>query len=389
MIDIVLKHGRDRPVRMGHPWVFSGAIARCEGGAQLGAPCVVRAAGGEILGHGYYNEHSSIAVRMLTRGNVPFGDEELCRRLKQAIGNRTAILAGPTDACRLVNSEGDLLPGLVVDRYGEGLCIQILTAGMEGFRDTILSCLESLVSPAFIHERSDTEERGREKCPASNVLLRGTAPRDLVVREHGLRFAVDVAGGQKTGTFLDQRENRALLGTYAAGATLADCFAYSGAFSVYALAGGARRAVCIDSSAGALSRARENRKLNGFDAPDGDFVESDVFSFLREDTTPYSLIVLDPPKFAKHNRDVDKACRGYKDINLLAMRRASPGAVLFTFSCSQAVDPRLFRQVAFAAAADSGRDVQVLHVLSHPPDHPVHIAHKEGEYLKGLVVRVL
>jgi len=388
MVRITLKRGKDKPIRMGHPWVFSGAVARYDGEAEAGEPCIVLDAGGGMLGYGYCNPRSSIAVRMLTRGDVPFDEALLCRRIEAALAERRDIAGDATNAYRCINSEGDFLPGLVVDRYAEGLCMQILTAGMERYRAAISSCLLKLLAPSFIYERSDGEQRMREGLEKRKMLLSGIMPEKLIVRENGLRFAADLAEGQKTGMFLDQRENRMLVRRYAAGRRMADCFAYAGGFSVNALAAGAISAVAVDSSQRGLALARENRRLNGFGARDEDFIESDVFSFLRESSAAYSLIVIDPPKFAKHDRDVHQACRGYKDINLLAMRRCAAGGVIFTFSCSQAVDAKLFRQVVFAAAADSGRAVQVLHVLSQPPDHPANAAHKEGEYLKGLVLRV-
>jgi 23S rRNA (cytosine1962-C5)-methyltransferase len=386
---VVLKKNKDKPIRAGHPWVFSGAIARCSAGAAPGSACIVKSASGDILGHGYYNPYSSIAVRMLTKGDTAFGAEELLRRMAAAVKRREAICDDSTDCCRLINSEGDFIPGLIVDKYGAGLAMQIATAGMQRFRDDIVSALTSLCAPSFLYERGDSEIKKREKLTGNSGLVFGTVPSQHTIRENDLLFPVDIESGQKTGGFLDQRENRRLFRLYAPGAVVADCFAYTGGFSLNALAGGARKAYAIDSSASALTIARRARELNGFKASPSDFIEADVFDYLRAADNTFSLIVLDPPKFAKHSRDIDSACRGYKDINLLGIRRAAPGAILFTFSCSQAIDTKLFRQIVFAAASDSRRSVQVLHVLSQPPDHPVSIAHKEGEYLKGLVLRIV
>ncbi|MBD3392627.1 MAG: hypothetical protein GF418_11095 [Chitinivibrionales bacterium] len=389
--NVRLKRGKEKPILRGHPWVFSGAIASLDREVEPGTGCAVCDAGGTILGHGYYNPHASIAVRMLTRGNTLFTGELLRRRLEKAAASRASILADDTSACRLVNSEGDFIPGLIVDRYGDGLCIQITTAGMERWREAVLSHLDALIKPSFVYERSDAEERAREQCEPRNRCgpVQGRIPAPLHVLENGIRYLVDLAAGQKTGMFLDQRENRRLFRHYAAERVVADCFAYTGGFSLNALAGGARAVRSIDASVRALDWAKENRRLNGYAAPDADFVDADVFDFLRNCTDRYSMVVLDPPKFARSSRDVPKACRGYKDINLVSMRNMEPGGILFTFSCSQAIDTKLFRQVVFAAAADSGRDVQLLHVLSQPPDHPVNVSHREGEYLKGLVLRVL
>jgi 23S rRNA (cytosine1962-C5)-methyltransferase len=388
MVHIILKKGKEKPVLRGNPWVFSGAIASCEGIGGPGEMCTVSAADGGVIGHGYYNPHSSIAVRMLTAGAAPFDRKELHRRLTESVARRQGILDAGTNACRLVNSEGDFLPGLIIDLYGGVVCLQILTAGMERFRKDIGDIIGHIIRPSAVYERSDGGGRNREGLEKRNCLVMGTIPSPLHILENGLRFAVDLEKSQKTGLFLDQRENRQLVRRYAAGRRVADCFGYTGAFSVYALAGGALSAATIDSSAHALEQARGNVRLNGFDESRHECIEADVFSFLRQTSEPYSLIVLDPPKFAKSDRDVHRACRGYKDITLAALRLAGPDAVIFTFSCSQAIDAKLFRQVVFAASADSGRRIQLLHVLSQPPDHPVNIAHKEGEYLKGLVVRV-
>jgi 23S rRNA (cytosine1962-C5)-methyltransferase len=389
MVQIKLKKDRDRPVRMGSPWIFSGAIESASGQALPGQPCVVAANSGETLGHGYYNPDSSIAVRMCTRGNVPFDTAVLRSRIASAIKMRTGILDNATDSCRIINSEGDFVPGLVVDRFGAGLCIQILTAGMERLRQNIIETLDDILKPQFIFERSDSESRRLEGLENSAGLIKGEMPDVIMIKENGLKFKLELSTGQKTGMFLDQRENRLLVRRYSCGAKVLDCFAYTGGFSCNALAAQAVLVRLVDSSKKALDAARENLIINGFAVNDANFVEADAFKYLRECNDSFSLCIVDPPKFAKHSRDVDQACRGYKDINLLAIKRCAPSGVIFTFSCSQAVDSKLFRQVVFSAAADSRRDVQILHVLSQPPDHPVNAAHREGEYLKGLVLRVL
>ena len=397
MMNIYLKQGREKPVRNGHPWIFSGAIQRVDGRSEPGEPCRVHAAGGALLGHGYYNGNSSITVRMLTRGDLPFSPELLRTRLEHSFAARETLSgSSATDSYRLVNSEGDFLPGLIVDRYGSGLCVQILTAGMEKMRREILAALSALPlfrrqdqDPAFIFERSDTEACRREGIVPHEGLLQGLMPAELAIRENGISILVDLALGQKTGFFFDQRENRELLRRYAAGRRCLDCFAYSGGFSLNALAGGAASVIAVDSSQNAVERCGANFTLNGFTDPRTSTVCADIFDYLRNTPVESDLIVLDPPKFARHQSEVAKAARGYKDINLLAMKKMRPGGLLFTFSCSSAVDSRLFRQIVFAAASDSGRDIQLLHLLSAGPDHPVSIAHPEGEYLKGLVLRVL
>jgi 23S rRNA (cytosine1962-C5)-methyltransferase len=327
---------------------------------------------------------------MLPGGPGVLAEIDLCKSIDRAIGLRAGLLAAKnTTAVRLVNAEGDFIPGLIVDTYGCGICVQILTAGMERFRRAIFSHLEKTLSPSYVFERSDADAREREGLARRSGLVSGSLPQPLTFKENGLLFTIDLEQGQKTGFFLDQRENRRLAGEYAEGRTVCDCFTYSGAFSAYALSRGARSVDAVDLSKSSLQTAARNLELNGISPGACRFLAEDVFSYLRKAETMYDMIILDPPKFAKHPGEVPKAARGYKDINLLAMKKAAPGAVIFTFSCSGAVDPRLFRQIVFSAAADSCRQVQVLHVLSAGPDHPVNIAHPEGDYLKGLALRVL
>jgi 23S rRNA (cytosine1962-C5)-methyltransferase len=393
MLNIHLKEGRDKPVRNGHPWIFSGAVQRIEGGGASGEPCRVVGASGAILGHGYYNTKSSITVRMLTRGDTQFTAAHLRSRIDRALAARSksAGLEGPsaqTDSYRLINSEGDFLPGLIVDRYGKGLCVQILTWGMERIREDIIGALCARLAPAFIVERSDTEARLREGLEPREGCIRGSLPGELVIRENGIVIGVDLSHGQKTGYYFDQRENRLLMRDYAAKRRCLDCFSYSGAFGLNALAGGAASVTAVDSSKQAVNGAEKNFARNGYDATRANTVCADIFTYLRESGEGNDLIVLDPPTFARHPSEVAKAARGYKDVNLLAMKKVVGGGIVFTFSCSGAVDSRLFRQIVFAAASDCGRNVQLLHILTAGPDHPVNIAHPEGEYLKGLVVRV-
>jgi 23S rRNA (cytosine1962-C5)-methyltransferase len=295
-----------------------------------------------------------------------------------------------TTAYRLINSEGDFLPGLIVDYYDRSLCIQILTAGLELFRETIVNHLIKVIAPVCIYERSDNESRTREGLTSQSGLLYGALPEEIFFKENNLLFGMDLAHSQKTGFFLDQRENRRLVQNYAQNAAVCDCFAYTGGFSVYALAAGASSVHTVDNSKNAVERAKQNVRLNNLPVNDGHFIVDDIFSYLRTTQSSYDLIILDHPKFAKHPGEVQRAARGYKDINLLAIKKtASAGGIIFTFSCSNAVDIQLFRQIVFAAAADSGRSVQVVHMLSVGPDHPVNLAHREGNYLKGLVLRVL
>ena len=389
MLIIHLKKGRDKPIRAGHPWIFSGAIHMVEGEAAPGEACEVLSSTGDVIGSGYYNPASAIRVRMLCLGEKRFTTEMLLHRVDRAIEHRRALsIAADTTAYRLINSEGDFLPGLIVDKYDNGLCVQVLTAGMEKLRGPLIARLAEALSPRFIYERSDTDARAREGLALRRGIIGGVLPETVVFRENGLAFGIDIVKGQKTGFFLDQRINRMLSARFAAGAAVCDCFAYSGGFSVYALAHGARVVHAVDSSSVALETAKQNVALNNLPSEKINFLSQDVFSFLRTTEAAYDMIILDPPKFAKHPGEVPRAARGYKDINLLAFKKAAAGGIVFTFSCSNAIDSRLFRQIVFAAAADSGRLIQVMQALGAGPDHPVNIAHPEGDYLKGLALRV-
>jgi 23S rRNA (cytosine1962-C5)-methyltransferase len=319
----------------------------------------------------------------------PVCAEDIQERMQQALALRRPLLSEAVDSCRLINTEGDFLPGLIVDKYNSGLCVQITTAGMEQFRDTILTFLKQACTPGFIYELSDNEAVEREGLAARNGCIHGELPEPLLIKEHGLTFCLELGEGQKTGFFLDQRQNRLLLRNFTAGASVCDCFCYSGGFSANAWAGGAAAVHAVDSSREAVALARENMGRNGFCADEAGFFCADVFTFLRTTTSRYNVIVLDPPKFAPHAADRERAARGYKDINLLAIKNVLPGGTIFTFSCSQAIDATLFSQIVFGAAADAGRQVQVLQRLCQPSDHPFNISHREGEYLKGVVLRVI
>jgi 23S rRNA (cytosine1962-C5)-methyltransferase len=390
MLNVYLRKSRDKPVKNGHPWIFSGSIERTEGGGEPGELCRVLSANGAVLAHGYYNKKSSITVRVLTRGDTPFTKDLLRRRIERAVaGRRRLFESTDTDSFRLVNAEGDFLPGLIVEKYAAGICIQVLTAGMERMRDEILQSLSAVCNPDFIVERSDTESSGREGLLLRDGMVSGMVPQPLVIRENGIRVTVDTEGGQKTGFYFDQRENRLLARSYAAGRRCCDCFSYTGGFTANLLAAGAVSVTSVDSSKNAMDACRETVRLNGLDASRTVYLCADVFEYLRSLGEAPDLIILDPPKFAKHPGDVERASRGYKDINLVAMKKIAPGGMLFTFSCSNAIDAKLFRQIVFSAAADAGRDVQVLHTLSAGEDHPVSLGHPEGDYLKGVVLKVL
>ncbi len=394
MNDVYLKPGRDKAVRNRHPWVFSGAIARIVG-ADDGAIVAVRSASGEFLAWGYLNRRSQITIRLLSWDEQLYPDSALWqRRITAAIGRRAQLHSTPhTTAYRLIHAGADLLPGLIADRYGDFVVVQFLTLGAERWQQATLNALNDALAPRGIYERSDVGVREREGLPPRTGLLCGDAPPPLLeIAENGHRFLVDIAHGQKTGFYLDQRENRALLSRYADGREVLNAFAYTGAFSLYALSGGAIRATSLDSSAEALELARRNLALNGHPSPDQDFLVGDAFHELRryrDQGRKFDLIVLDPPRFAPTRRHVERAARAYKDINLLAFKLLRPGGMLFTFSCSGGIDTALFQKIVFAAAADAHRDVQILHYMSQGPDHPVLLSFPESAYLKGLACLVI
>jgi 23S rRNA (cytosine1962-C5)-methyltransferase len=395
MARVVLKRGREKPVLNRHPWIFSGAIQRVEGEVADGEVVVVADYRGHFLARGYLNRRSQITVRLLTwdEGEV-IGGDFWRRRLEQAFASRQALADDPsTDAYRLVNAESDLLPGLVVDRYGDYLVAQFLTLGIERWKAELVGLLADLLKPRGIYERSDVEVREKEGLAQVAGLLHGEEPPDLVeVTENSHRFLVDIKTGHKTGFYLDQRENRQKLTWYCPGQEVLNCFAYTGAFAVYAAATGAGRITNVESSAEALELARRNMAFNGFSDRGDEYVEGDVFQVLRgyrDQGRSFDLIILDPPKFAYSQHQVESACRGYKDINLLAMQIIAPGGILFTFSCSGLVSPDLFQKVLFGASVDARRDVQIIEKLSQASDHPILLTFPESEYLKGVVCRVL
>jgi 23S rRNA (cytosine1962-C5)-methyltransferase len=399
-----LHDGKNKPVRQKHPWIFSGAIRQVEGNPSPGDLVEVVDAQGAWLARGYYNSNSQIAIRLLTWNRDEVVDANFWRRrLSAAADARTGLASDTgTTAYRLVYAESDGLPGLVVDRYGEAhaagrgdwLVVQFLTSGVEMRRAEILDALEDLFAPSGIVDRSDVAVRRQEGLSPRRELCRGVEPpADLEITENGLRFHVGLLGGQKTGFYLDQRENRRIVGAHARGRRVLNAFSFTGAFGVYALAGGAIHVTNLDSSYGALKGAESALRLNGFD-PDGqaEGIAGDVFQVLRafrDEGRRFDLVILDPPKFARSKSDLAAATRGYKDINLLGFTLLAPGGLLATFSCSGAVSPDLFQKVVFGASLDAGRDAQILAKLGHGADHPILLSFPEGEYLKGLLCRVV
>ena len=391
-----LKPGKEKPVRRGHPWVFSGAIAMVDGSPAPGDVVEVRDARDGWLARGYYNPRSQIVVRLLTWvQDEPVDDAFWRRRLGEASARRAALASDPrTSAYRLIYAESDRLPGLVVDRYDDWLVVQFLTLGVETRRGSLMSALRDLFSPRGIVDRSNVAVRKQEGLPVQAGAEWGEPPPpDLVILENALRFPAELKGGQKTGFYLDQRENRRIVASHAAGRRVLNAFSFTGAFGVYALAAGAVHVTNLDSSVEALEGAEAALRLNGYD-PDtqADAVAGDVFQVLRDwrdAGRSFDLIILDPPKFARNRGDLPGALRGYKDINMQALRLLAPGGILATFSCSGLVDNDLFQKVVFGASADVGRDAQIIARLGQGPDHPILLSFPEGEYLKGLLCRSL
>jgi 23S rRNA (cytosine1962-C5)-methyltransferase len=393
MATVFLHQGKERAARQRHPWIFSGAVARVQGYVGQGDAVDVCDAGGEWLARGTWSSGSQIRARLFTwQPDEPLDVDLLRRRIERALAARAALgYAERNSACRLIYAESDGLPGLIVDRYGDFLAIQLLTQGMAARSEAIVGLLAELLRPRGIYERSDAEVREKEHLPAAEGLVWGEEPpASISVEQGGLRFLVDIRGGQKTGAYLDQAVNRLRVAAYCGGSEVLDCFAYAGGFSVAAARGGARQVVAVDSSAPALEWLRANAALNEV-GPVIEPVEGDVFKQLRQyrfEGRQFDVVILDPPKFAHAQAQLERATRGYKDINLIAMQILRPGGILATFSCSGLVSADLFQKVVFGAALDAGRDVQVVERLTQAPDHPVLLTFPEGEYLKGLICRV-
>ena len=391
---VILYSGKEKPVVNRHPWVFSGAIARILGNPEDGELVTVADAAGTPLAKGYINRRSQIVVRLLTWNvDESIGDAFWLSRLERAMASRRLLKLDQegTTAYRLVNAESDGLPGLIVDRYGPYLVVQFLTLGIERWRESILDALEKLFQPAGIYERDDVPVRLKEGLDERVGLLRGEEPpAELEITEKGRRFLVDVQRGQKTGFYMDQRENRARVARYTSGREVLNCFAYTGGFSVYA--GDAASIVNVEASADALRLCERNMALNGMGHIPTENVVGDVFQELRRYRSlgrRFDLVILDPPKFAASHAQVMAATRGYKDINMLAMQLLRPDGLLATFSCSGQVSLDLFQKVLFGASLDAGRDVQILEVLTQAPDHPILLSFPESAYLKGMICRVV
>ncbi len=386
-----LKRGKEESLDRFHPWVFSGALTEMPDDIDEGSLVAIESHDGRHIGVGHF-QIGSIAVRMLSFDNEPIDAAFYRRRLTEAFRLRQTLglRRKDNDAFRLVHGEGDFLPGLVVDIYGPTAVVQAHSPGMHFARDIIARELVALPDAGIdnVYYKSETTLPYKARLDPQNDYIIGGYQTDIAT-ENGLRFHVDWLRGQKTGFFVDQRDNRALLERYSAGRNVLNMFCYTGGFSVYAMRGGARGVTSVDSSAKAVSLTEANISLNFPGDTRHKAVAEDAFKFLDNISEgEYDLIILDPPAFAKHRSALRNALRGYQRLNARAFERIAPGGVLFTFSCSQAVSKEQFRLAVFSAAAQTGRKVRILHQLTQPADHPVNIYHPEGEYLKGLILYV-
>ncbi|KVN98557.1 23S rRNA methyltransferase [Burkholderia ubonensis] len=402
MQTVTLKPSKDKSLLRRHPWIYTNAIDRVDGKPAPGATVIVRAHDGRFLARGAYSPHSQIRVRVWSFDeNEPIDHAFFKRRVQRAVAHRNTMVSG-TGAVRLVFGEADGLPGLIVDHYVEDsgaasprgqLVCQFMAAGVEAWKDAIVAALVGATGCPNVYERSDVSIREKEGLEQTTGVLAGDPPpATLITNENGVRYHVDVPNGHKTGFYVDQRDNRALVTQYANGRDVLNCFCYTGGFSLAALKGGAARVVSIDSSGDALALAQQNVVANGFDPARASWLDADAFKTLRrlvDEGDRFDLIVLDPPKFAPTRDSVNRAARAYKDINLSGFKLLRPGGLLFTYSCSGAIDMDLFQKIVAGAAADAKVDARILKRLGAGVDHPLLSAFPEGEYLKGLLLQIV
>jgi 23S rRNA (cytosine1962-C5)-methyltransferase len=391
MHKLILRPGREKALKRRHPWIFSGAVARVEGEPASGDSVEVWSSAGEFLAVAAYSPLSQIRARVWDWHNRVIDGDFFRERITRALNQRAGLLAeSAANAVRFVHGESDGLPGIVADAYGDTVVLQLTSAGAERWREEIADALQQATGAVRVWERSDADVRELEGLAPRCGPLRGTPPpQTIVVREHGLEFQVELESGHKTGFYLDQRDNRRALRAIATGCDVLDCFAYTGGFTINALAGGARAVTAVESSGAALDLARANAELNGL--PAAEWIEGDVFQRLRQfrdQSRKFDLIVLDPPKFAPTAAHAERASRAYKDINLLAFKLLKPGGALMTFSCSGGVSADLFHKIVAGAALDAGVGARIEGWLHAAPDHPVALNFPEGEYLKGLLCRL-
>lgn len=392
---VILNEGREKSLLRHHPWIFSKAIQKADESLQMGQTVEVVNQAGEFLCYGLYSPNSQIRVRALSFAeNVKITDDLIASRVKDAISLRKNVFARGNDGVRLISSEGDLLPGLIADKYNEFIVISISSCGMERYKNIICQTLKEIFPECSIYERSDTKSRAKEGLPVRKGVVIGTEPDDTIyVREEGqVYIPVDIKNGHKTGAYLDQRLSRIKAGSLSKGASVLNCFSYTGGFGLWALKGGAKRIENVDVSEHALNAAKTGVAFNHLDPGRCKFLKKDVFAYLREQVengAKYDLVILDPPKFAESAANLKKACRGYQDINRLGLKLVAKGGHLLTFSCSGLVDPALFQKIVADAAIDAGVDGRVLGTLRQDEDHIVSLPCPETFYLKGLDIAVM
>jgi len=394
MPKVQLKVGREKSVNRGHPWIFSGSILRVDEGIVPGETVDVLDSNREVIARGAYSPNSQIRIRIWTMDpSENINADFLKSRLEQALDYRKQYLdLRKINSYRLVYGEADGLPGFIVDRYDDILVIQVTTCGAELWREKFIELLVQLVGIEKIVERSDVDVRELEGLPSRSCIVNGAVKTEPhIISENDLRYWVDVLGGQKTGFYLDQRDNRAIVRQFAYRKEVLDCFSYTGGFAISALAGGAKSVVAVESSKDNLDLARENCRLNNISPENVEWVVGDIFTYLRDlrdRNRKFDFIILDPPKFAPTSKHVQKAARGYKDINLLSLKLLRPGGMLCTFSCSGGIGKELFQKIVFGAAVDAGVRARIIKRFSQALDHPVGLNFPEGEYLKGLLLEV-
>jgi len=394
MVDVILKKGKEKAVLQRHPWLFSGAIERVKGKPANGDIVKLLNDKGDFMAYGFYNSQSRVAIRLLEWDESTNIDETwFSKKVATAVASRSNILEdGKTNTCRLIFSEADYLPGLIVDKYADYLAVQVLTSGIERNMPVIIDQLQKQLKPKGIFDKSDASSRAHEGLETTNQVLAGEHPPEIVqVLENDVIYGINIAEGQKSGFYCDQRDNRWITALHAQGKKVLDCFSYTGGFTLNALKNGALSVMSVDSSALAIDTLERNISLNKLDPSKHTAVQSDVnkqLRALREQGEKFDIVILDPPKYAPSRSALDKASRAYKDLNRLGMLLLEKGGLLATFSCSGAMDIDTFKQVLAWAALDAGKEVQFIHQFCQPEDHPVRASFPEGEYLKGLLCRV-
>ncbi|EMH1199192.1 23S rRNA (cytosine(1962)-C(5))-methyltransferase RlmI [Serratia nevei] len=394
-VRLFLAKGREKSLLRRHPWVFSGAVQRVEGKAHSGETIDILDSQGKWLARGAYSPESQIRARVWTfQSDEEINIDFFIRRLQQAQSWRDWVAQRDgLDGYRLIAGESDGLPGITIDRFQNFLVLQLLSAGAEYQRPALLSALQHCYPECSIYDRSDVAVRKKEGLPLAQGPVLGDLPPELLpITEHGMKLLVDIQQGHKTGFYLDQRDSRLAARNYSAGRRVLNCFSYTGAFAVSALMGGCAQVISVDTSQAALDIARQNVELNKLDLSKAEFVRDDVFQLLRNYRTQgekFDLIIMDPPKFVENKNQLASACRGYKDINMLALQLLNPGGILLSFSCSGLMPTDLFQKILADAAVDAGRDVQFIEQFRQAADHPVIATYPEGLYLKGFACRVM